>query len=1011
MSITLTSLCLVLAPQGSASLPAGFQIEAVDLDLEQATDIAFWHDGTALFAEKAGRLLEWEPGHAHAHVLVDFSEEVANTSGRGFTSMALDPDFQNNGFVYVLFSVDRHHLFEFGTPSYDPTIDEHEGPTINRVARYTIQESMGGLSINPASRTVLIGDTAGDGIPAIHLNHDCCCLRFGEDGSLLVSTGDVALDAYPEVDPDSLQAVADGIVPGTELLGPARSQSLNNLAGKLLRVDPATGDGLPSNPFFIPLDARAPQSRIYSYGLRNPFRFAVIPGSGTPANPPGTILLSDVGESLKEEINAAVRPGMNFGWPIFEGLGMKELGGESFDNLLAPNPRFGLTDQHGTVCDQEYFTFGDLIVQESLNPPSFVNPCDAAYDIPASYHPSVHSRPLFDWGHLSSARAGAFDGFGEATEIEVDDSGSPITSEQFTGSAAIAGTWYTGTSFPLEYQNRFYFADYTGGWIRWMTLAPDMATPVAMGSFASGVANCVCIAASPTTGDLYFLEFDGDVYRITYDPNNQPPNAVALRDKRFGPAPHTIRFDGRASSDAEGSELRYLWDFGDGTPPSRLASPRHTFPSEDVTDHGTFIAKVLELTPPPNPSFTGLDPAVVHDGVFADLASSSLYPVFLTFAPAAHNPDPAQWIGYEFSEERRFHTLVFQEGPETYIGGYFLGGIHVQVRRDGIWRDVRNLVCEPPYLGSNGIENEIFELHFDGAKGDAIRLWGYAGGTLNIISVCELRAIADPLVDTPTRYDVELSVIDEANLVGVDVTPVWINNTPPTVQVISPVLGDHYDPTVPSVVDLDALVSDLESPTSALTSSWRAFLHHNDHTHPEPVINGTTGQLTLNPHGNGGTDRFAWSFEFTVEDELGLETKAKVELFDEPATLYADAYELSVSAGGTVDFTIDAGPQFANYPYALLMSSSGTWPGFDVQGVTVPLNVDLMTFFALTNPSIFAGGLSSLDAQGRATVVFSLPPLTFFDVIGSDVQLSAVATLTPMTVEFVSNPLRFRVVE
>lgn len=85
-------------------------------------------------------------------------------------------------------------------------------------------------------------------------------------------------------------------------------------------ADDLTGDGLPSNPFYDTTDARSPQSRIYSLGYRNPFRFSIVKNTGDTditAGNPGTLILGDVGWSKWEEIDIIKTPGLNAGWPIF----------------------------------------------------------------------------------------------------------------------------------------------------------------------------------------------------------------------------------------------------------------------------------------------------------------------------------------------------------------------------------------------------------------------------------------------------------------------------------------------------------------------------------------------------------------------------------------------------------------------------------------------------------------------------------------------------------------------
>jgi glucose/arabinose dehydrogenase len=88
------------------------------------------------------------------------------------------------------------------------------------------------------------------------------------------------------------------------------------LDGAILRLDPATGAGLPGNPFFSSSDANA--QRIIAYGLRNPFRITTRPGTNE-------IWLGDVGWNAWEEINRIQNPSdavaEDFGWPCYEGVG------------------------------------------------------------------------------------------------------------------------------------------------------------------------------------------------------------------------------------------------------------------------------------------------------------------------------------------------------------------------------------------------------------------------------------------------------------------------------------------------------------------------------------------------------------------------------------------------------------------------------------------------------------------------------------------------------------------
>jgi glucose/arabinose dehydrogenase len=152
-------------------------------------------------------------------------------------------------------------------------------------------------------------------------------LVFGEDGTLLVSCGDGAsysvVDKGGTISGSSNTGLADGIIKPKEDVGAYRAQLVDSHSGKVLRVDPATGDGVPSNPFYVANAPRSPRSRVWAMGLRNPFRMTMLPESGShnPADAkPGTLYVGDVGWNDREELNVCDGRGQDFGWPVFEGM-------------------------------------------------------------------------------------------------------------------------------------------------------------------------------------------------------------------------------------------------------------------------------------------------------------------------------------------------------------------------------------------------------------------------------------------------------------------------------------------------------------------------------------------------------------------------------------------------------------------------------------------------------------------------------------------------------------------
>lgn len=297
---------LLLARSAPAvTLPPGFVDEPVATGFDLPTSVAVDPFGRLWVTEKGGKVWVVTDGVRSAEPFVDLTDEVHNAVDRGLLAIALHPDFPLYGYVYLLYGVD---------PIYGQPDEPGSAVSFGRLTRYTAHEE----SAIPASRFVILGETAEDGFPECFKTHGVGDLEFGRDGSLLISSGDGAHADFAdfgqnetEDDPD-----CEAMFGEVQDLGAIRSQSLASLGGKLLRVDPESGRGLLSNPFYDG-DQESFASRTWALGLRNPFRFTVVPND---AAGPGTIAICDVGWRFWEELNvASPSGGNNFGWPCFEG--------------------------------------------------------------------------------------------------------------------------------------------------------------------------------------------------------------------------------------------------------------------------------------------------------------------------------------------------------------------------------------------------------------------------------------------------------------------------------------------------------------------------------------------------------------------------------------------------------------------------------------------------------------------------------------------------------------------
>ena len=95
--------------------------------------------------------------------LVNISQEVGNWRDHGLNGFTLDPDFLNNGYIYLFYTVDRHHLINFGTPAYSYLINEYYDATIARVTRYQCNQATNFTTIVPGSSHFLIGENKKNG--------------------------------------------------------------------------------------------------------------------------------------------------------------------------------------------------------------------------------------------------------------------------------------------------------------------------------------------------------------------------------------------------------------------------------------------------------------------------------------------------------------------------------------------------------------------------------------------------------------------------------------------------------------------------------------------------------------------------------------------------------------------------------------------------------------------------------------------------------------------------------
>ncbi|MBE9046646.1 PQQ-dependent sugar dehydrogenase [Pleurocapsales cyanobacterium LEGE 10410] len=265
----------VLTIKDDDEIPYDFSEETVVSGLKPFEPIAFdWtKDSQILIAERQGVVRVLDNGKLLDTPFIDLSKQVNTAGQRGLLGFAVHPEFPQQPYVYLAFSYD--------SPNEEPDGEDNRP---SRLIRVTADPNTNYTTALPGSEVVLLEQPPGG------LYHATGGIRFGNDGSLFYGHGDG----------NSLHK----FIRNQDVL-----QSLDSPFSKLYRIDPVTGKGYSDNPFFDG-NPDSTRSKVYSYGLRNPFRFTIHPETNEP-------FIGDVGWNSWEEINTG--RGANFGWPYYEG--------------------------------------------------------------------------------------------------------------------------------------------------------------------------------------------------------------------------------------------------------------------------------------------------------------------------------------------------------------------------------------------------------------------------------------------------------------------------------------------------------------------------------------------------------------------------------------------------------------------------------------------------------------------------------------------------------------------
>jgi glucose/arabinose dehydrogenase/PKD repeat protein len=361
-------------------------------------------------------------------------------------------------------------------------------------------------------------------------SHSVGSLNFGPDGALYVTGGDGASFNYADYgqtkNPCGDPPGGTTVTAPTAEGGALRSQDVRTTS------DPTSLDGavLRVSPSTGDGVAGNPFASSADANARRIIAYGLRnPFRSTFRPGTGELWVGDVGWNTWEEVNRIVAPGTatNLGWPCYEGAGRQS----GYDALNV------------SLCENLYAAGAGAV-----------------------------TAPVLAYDHSTAAAAG--DGC------------------SLSNGSAIAGLAFASAqgTYPAAYNGALFFADHNRNCI-WAMLkgADGLPSAASVQPFMSGGSGPVDLQIGPG-GDLFYAGFDGgDIRRISYTAANRAPVAVATANPTTGPAPLTVAFDGRGSSDPDGQALTYAWDLdGDGAyDDSTSATPSWTY-----TQTGTVTARL-----------------------------------------------------------------------------------------------------------------------------------------------------------------------------------------------------------------------------------------------------------------------------------------------------------------------------------------------------------------------------------------------------------------------------------